>query len=75
MGGGGFTPPKKNSRSFNKTLNARCAPSVFKHFKFMFMHSWMLCTPHLVPDMEYFVRFDHIIFNWEQKEINFPEIK
>ena len=34
---------------------------------FLLVHSWMLCAPHLVPDIEYFARINHIIFNWEQK--------
>ena len=41
--------------------------AVFMHFKFLFMHSWMLYAPHLVPDIEHFSRINHIIFNWEQK--------
>ena len=61
--GRGCTPLEKNSWRVNKTLDARCAPWVFKHFKFL----WMLSAPHLVPDIEYFARINHTIFNWEQK--------
>ena len=68
VGGVGCTPPpKKNSRRVNKTLDARYALQVFKYFKFLFMHSWMFCAPHLVPDIEYFARINHIMFNWKRK--------
>ena len=64
---------KKNSQRVNKTLDARCAPWVFKHFKILFMHLWMLCAPNFVPDIEHFARINYIIFNWEQKFRNkFP---
>ena len=67
------TPPPKKTRSVKKTLDTRFAPRVFKHFKFFFMHSWMLCAPHLVPDIECFAKINHIICNWEQKYGNkFP---
>ena len=68
---------KKPSQRVNKTLDARCAHQVIKHFKFLFMHSCMLCAPHLVPGIEYIARINHIIlFLTENKslEINFPEI-
>ena len=61
------SPTKKKLVTVNKTLNARCTPRVFKYFKLLFMHPWMLYAPHLVPDIEYFARINHIIFNWEQK--------
>ena len=75
-GGGGVPPPpppppskkkKKNWRRVSKIFDAHCTPRVFKHFEFLFMHLWMLCAPHLVPDIEYFARINHVIFNWQQK--------
>ena len=68
---------KKPSQRVNKTSDARCALQVIRHFKFLFMHSSMLCAPHLVPGIEYIARINHIIlFLNENKslEINFPEI-
>ena len=66
-------PLKNNSAKINKTLDAHGGPRIFKHFKFLLMHSWMLCPPHLVPDIEYFARINQIIFNLEQKFANkFP---
>ena len=66
-----FPPPskkkKKNWRRVSKIFDAHCTPRVFKHFEFLFMHLWMLCAPHLVPDIEYFARINHVIFNWQQK--------
>ena len=58
---------KKNLRRVSKIFDAHCTPRVFKHFEFLFMHLWMLCAPHLVPDIEYFARINHVIFNWQQK--------
>ena len=73
-GGGPSLPPpppskkkKKNWRRVSKIFDAHCTPRVFKHFEFLFMHLWMLCAPHLVPDIEYFARINHVIFNWQQK--------
>ena len=53
-----YTPLKNNFANINKTLDARGGPRIFKHFKFLLMHSWMLCPPHLVPDIEYFARIN-----------------
>ena len=58
---------KKTSRWEGVHLPPQKKKAVFMHFKFLFMHSWMLYAPHLVPDIEYFSRINHIIFNWEQK--------
>ena len=44
---GGVHPSKKIWRRVNKTLDARCALRVFKHFKFLFMNLWMLGAHHL----------------------------
>ena len=60
-------PPKKKLRGVSKIFDAHCKPRVFKHFEFLFMHLWMFCAPHLVSDIEYFARINHVIFNWQQK--------
>ena len=44
-----------------------------KKIKFLFMHSWMFCAPHLVLYIEYFARINLIIFKWQQSFVNkFP---